>query len=176
MPGWITSKNHTICKNSPGNHLECPLKDAAHAPQGNILTINFSNCCRNDHLRGPYGSTWQKQLWSSTTYIYSSTVLRLIFKYLYFAPVFPYSATLGSHSCSYTEVWCNYPHFLLVYLGPLAALLLTKHVHSKTNNRFMKCFLWSFSDLLSHKESKMESGYLTNAKKDSIVNRSYFSF
>lgn len=38
----------------------------------------------------------QRQLWILTKYIYSSTVPRLIFKYLYFAQVFPYSATLGS--------------------------------------------------------------------------------
>lgn len=99
MPGWITSKKYTICKNSSWtNGWECPLIEAAHAPQGNLLTIKFSKCCRNYHLRGPYGSARQRQLWSLTKYIYSSTVLKLIFKYLYFAQVFPYSATLGSHT------------------------------------------------------------------------------
>lgn len=62
--------------------------EAARAPRGNILTINFSNCCKNNYLRGAYESTWQKQLWSFTTHTYSSTVLRLIFQRLPFSSSF----------------------------------------------------------------------------------------
>lgn len=61
------------------------LQDGAEAgggEGGGVLTINSGNCCRNDHLGGPYGGCVAEAAVELTTHIYSSTVLGLIFKCL----------------------------------------------------------------------------------------------